>query len=91
MSGSPRTRRVELRVTDEEHALEEAAASALGVSLSEFFRAAARARAEEILAERSRIALSEAEAARFLDAIDHPERFAAGVGWLGDSPSALPS
>ena len=91
MPGSAKTRRVELRVTDEEHALEEAAASALGVSLSEFFRAAARSRAEEILAERSRIALSEDEAARFLDAIDHPERFAAGLSWLGDSPSVLPS
>jgi uncharacterized protein (DUF1778 family) len=89
MAGPAKTRRVELRVTDEEHALEEAAASALGVSLSEFFRVAARSRAEEILAERSRIALSDDEAAQFLDAIEHPERFAAGLAWLGDPPSVL--
>lgn len=91
MSAPSKTRRVELRVTDEEHALEQAAASALGVSLSEFFRSAARLRAEEILAERSRIALSDDEAARFLDAIEHPERFAPGLAWIGDPPAVLPS
>jgi uncharacterized protein (DUF1778 family) len=31
------------------------------------------------------------EAARFLDALDHPERFEAGLAWLADRPSVLPS
>ena len=91
MARSAKTRRIELRVTDEEHSLEEAAATALGVTLSEFFRQAARDSAEEVLAERSRIVLNDEEAARFLDALDLPERFEAGFAWLADRPSVLPS
>jgi uncharacterized protein (DUF1778 family) len=91
MASSAKTRRIEIRVTDEEHSLEEAAATALGVSLSEFYRRAARASAEEVLAERSRIVLNDEEAARFLDALDHPERFKAGLAWLADRPSVLPA
>jgi uncharacterized protein (DUF1778 family) len=88
---STKTRRIEIRVTDAEHSLEEAAATALGVTLSEFFRRAARESAEEVLAERSRILLDDQEAARFLDALDHPERFEAGLAWLADRPSVFPS
>jgi uncharacterized protein (DUF1778 family) len=91
MASSAKTRRIEIRVTDEEHSLEEAAATALGVTLSEFFRRAARESAEEILAERSRIELDDAEATRFLDAIEHPERFEASLAWLAAGPSVLPS
>lgn len=91
MASSAKTRRIEIRVTDEEHSLEEAAATALGVTLSEFFRRAARESAEEILAERSRIVLGDDEAARFLDALDHPQRFDAGLAWLADRRSVLPS
>ncbi len=91
MAGSAKTRRIEIRVSDEEHSLEEAAAAALGVSISEFFRRAARASAEEVMSERSRIVLDDQEAARFLDALDHPERFEAGLAWLADRPTALPS
>ncbi len=39
------------------------------MSLSEFYRRAARASAEEILAERSRITLDDDEATRFLEAL----------------------
>ncbi len=91
MTSTAKTRRIEIRVTDEEHSLEEAAAAALGVTLSEFFRRAARESAEEVLAERSRIVLNDEEAARFLDALDHPERFEPGLAWLADRPSVLPS
>jgi uncharacterized protein (DUF1778 family) len=91
MASTAKTRRIEIRVTDEEHQLEEAAANALGVTLSEFFRRAARSQAEEVLAERSRIVLSEEEAERFLDAVDHPERFEAGLVWVTDRPSVLPA
>jgi uncharacterized protein (DUF1778 family) len=86
-----KSRRIEIRVTDEEHAAEEAAARALGVTLSEFYRGAARARAEEILAERSRVVLDEHEANRFLDALEHPERFEHGLRRLAERPSVLPS
>jgi uncharacterized protein (DUF1778 family) len=91
MISSAKTRRIEIRVTEEEHSLEETAAAALGVTLSEFYRRAARASAEEVLAERSRIVLNEAEAARFLEALEHPERFEPGLTWLADRPSVLPS
>ena len=91
MATSARTRRVEVRVTDEEHKLEEAAAKALGVSLSEFYRHAARSRAEAVMAERSRIALSDTDAQKFLDALDHPARYAPKLGWLSERPSVLPS
>jgi uncharacterized protein (DUF1778 family) len=91
MASSAKSRRIEIRVTDEEHALEEAAAQTLGVTLSEFYRQAARTSAEDVLAERSRITLDEAEAVRFLDAIDHPERFEAGLQRLAERPSVLPS
>jgi uncharacterized protein (DUF1778 family) len=70
---SPKSRRIEVRLSDEERQLNAAAASALGESLSDFFRRAARIRAEEVLADRRAIVLSEEEAARFLDALERPD------------------
>ena len=58
MASPAKTRRIEIRVTDEEHSLEEAAATALGVTLSEFYRRAARESAEEVLAERFEVGLA---------------------------------
>ena len=69
-TASPKTRRIEVRLSDEERQLDAAAASALGESLSDFFRRAAQARAQEVLADQRTIALSEVEAARFLEALD---------------------
>jgi uncharacterized protein (DUF1778 family) len=65
-----RAQRLELRLSDEERNLDAAAASAVGETLSDFFRRAARARAEEVLADQRRLVLSEDEAIRFLDALD---------------------
>jgi uncharacterized protein (DUF1778 family) len=65
-----KTSRVEVRITEEERELDAAAAAAVGQSLSEFFRSAARARAESILAEHQRIVLDSDEAHRFLAALD---------------------
>ncbi len=65
-----RSRRVELRLTDEERSIDEAAASAVGESLSDFFRRAAASRAADVLADQRRITLTEEEAARFLDALE---------------------
>lgn len=91
MATRAKARRIEIRVSAEEHAAEAAAAKTIGVSLSEFYRQAARARADEILAERSRVVLDADSAARFLDALDHPERFESGLAWLAEPPSILSS
>lgn len=89
MAAPTKARRIEIRVSEEEHAVEVAAADAMGVSLSEFFRQAARARADEVLAERSRVVLDAESAARFLDALDHPGRFEPDLSWLAERPSVL--
>jgi uncharacterized protein (DUF1778 family) len=65
-----RTQRLELRLTDAERELDTAAASAVGETLSDFFRRAASSRASEVLADQRKIALSEDEAVRFLDALE---------------------
>lgn len=65
-----RTQRLELRLTDDERQLDSIAAKAVGETLSDFFRRAASARAQEVLADQLRIVLNEHEAARFLDALD---------------------
>jgi uncharacterized protein (DUF1778 family) len=65
-----RTQRLELRLTDDERQLDSAAATAVGETLSDFFRRAASARAQDVLADQKRIALNDEEAARFLDALD---------------------
>jgi uncharacterized protein (DUF1778 family) len=65
-----RTQRLELRLTDGERQLDSAAATAVGETLSHFFRRAASARAQEVLADQQRIVLSEDEATRFLNALD---------------------
>lgn len=70
---APKTRRIEVRLSDEERELDAAAALALGESLSDFFRRAARARAQEVLADQRTIALSELEATRFLEALERPD------------------
>jgi uncharacterized protein (DUF1778 family) len=67
-----RTQRLEVRLTDDERSLDVAAATAVGETLSDFFRRAARARAEEVLADQRDVALTEGEAARFLDALETP-------------------
>ena len=65
-----RTQRLELRLTDEERSTDQAAAAAVGESLSDFFRRAAANRAADVLADQRRIALTEDEAIRFLDALE---------------------
>jgi uncharacterized protein (DUF1778 family) len=65
-----RTQRLELRLTDNERQLDSVAATAVGETLSDFFRRAASARAQEVLADQQQIVLSEDEAARFLAALD---------------------
>ncbi len=66
-----RTQRLELRLTSGERQLDSAAATAVGETLSDFFRRAASARAQEILTDQRHIVLGDDEAARFLDALEN--------------------
>jgi uncharacterized protein (DUF1778 family) len=72
-----RTQRLELRLSNDERQLDSAAATAVGETLSDFFRRAASARAQEVLADQQQIALTEDEAARFLEALDEVDEDAA--------------
>ena len=73
-----RSQRIELRLTDEERQLDSAAATAVGETLSDFFRRAATARAQDVLADQQRIILSDDEAQRFLDALDEVDEETVG-------------
>jgi uncharacterized protein (DUF1778 family) len=84
---SSKSRRIEIRISDEERRLEEAAASELGQTLSEFVRQSARARAEEVLRERGRIILGDDAAGRFLAALDAETVAPGGLQELFDRPS----
>ena len=86
---SAKTRRIEVRMTDEERELEQAAAAARGQTLSEFVRQAARREAEQALAERTSIVLDSEEAARFLAALDDPDSFEPGLSALIEHPSVI--
>lgn len=88
-TASAKTRRIEIRMTDEERDLEQAAAAARGQTLSEFVRQAARREAEQVLAERTSIVLNPEEASRFLAALNDPSSFEAGLGRLTDRPSVF--
>jgi len=87
-----RTRRIEIRVTEDERALEEAAATTQGETVSEFVRRAARAEAERILAERTRIVVDDESAQRFLRALEEPGKAAErALRRLTEKPSVLAS
>jgi uncharacterized protein (DUF1778 family) len=90
-SASTKTRRIEIRITEEERSLEQAAATVNGETLSEFVRRAARREAERTLAERTRYVIDDEAAQRFLDALERrspdSER---GLRRLLEKPSVLP-
>ena len=87
-----RTRRIEIRVTEDERALEEAAASAQGETLSEFVRRAALREAEHVLLERTSFAVDDDAARRFLAALDQPSAdVERGLRRLLERPIVLPS
>ncbi len=91
-SRSPiKTRRIEIRITDEEHNLEQAAAAVSGETLSEFVRRAARREAERTLAERTRYILNDEAAQQFLTALEQSSPTSArGLRRLAEKPSVLP-
>jgi uncharacterized protein (DUF1778 family) len=87
-----KTRRIEIRITEEERSLEQAAATANGETLSEFVRQAARREAERTLAERTRYVVDDEAAKRFLAALEQPSTSAARkLRRLIEKPSILPA
>jgi uncharacterized protein (DUF1778 family) len=86
-----KTRRIEIRITEEERNLEQAAATANGETLSEFVRQAARREAERTLAERTQYVVDDEAAQRFLAALEQPSPNAErGLRRLTQKPSVLP-
>lgn len=86
-----KTRRIEIRITEEERSLEQAAAAVSGETLSEFVRRAARREAERTLAERTRYILDDKAAQRFLTALEQPSPTSErGLRRLTEKPSVLP-
>jgi uncharacterized protein (DUF1778 family) len=86
-----KTRRIEIRITEEERDLEQAAAAVSGETLSEFVRRAARHEAERTLAERTRYILDDEAAQRFLTALEQPSPTSErGLRRLLEKPSVLP-
>jgi uncharacterized protein (DUF1778 family) len=90
-TATTKTRRIEIRITEEERSLEQAAATANGETLSEFVRRAARREAERTLAERTRYIVDDEAARQFLAALEDPSPDAErGLRRLTDKPSVLP-
>lgn len=81
-TASAKTHRIEIRVTEEERGLEQAAAAATGQSLSEFVRQAARREAEQVITGATTVFLNESEARRFLAALDEPDSSEKGLRGL---------
>jgi uncharacterized protein (DUF1778 family) len=72
VSAEPRTTRRNLRVSPADDALISEAAAALGESVSEFLVTSGRARAEHVLADRTRFALDHPAWEAFQAALDRP-------------------
>jgi uncharacterized protein (DUF1778 family) len=90
-STTTKTRRIEIRITEEERDLEQAAAAASGETLSEFVRRAARHEAERTLAERTRYLLDDEASQQFLVALEQPSPSSERkLRRLTDKPSVLP-
>jgi uncharacterized protein (DUF1778 family) len=90
-SVTTKTRRIEIRITEEERNLEQAAAAVSGETLSEFVRRAARREAERTLAERTRYTLDDEAAQQFLAALEQPSPASErGLRRLIEKPSILP-
>lgn len=91
-NATTKTRRIEIRITEEERSLEQAAATANGETLSEFVRQAARREAERTLAERTRYLVDDEAAQRFLTALEQPSPNAKlKLRRLIEKPSVLPA
>ena len=68
----PKDRRFQLRASAREEKLIKVAAERQGVNVTDFILGAAREKAEETLADRTRFALQEDQWKRFMQALDRP-------------------
>jgi uncharacterized protein (DUF1778 family) len=69
-----KSRRFQLRATAGEESLIKVAAERQGVSVTDFILRAAREKAEEALADRTRFVLQEKQWKQFMDALERPAR-----------------
>jgi uncharacterized protein (DUF1778 family) len=69
---SPRSRRIDVRVSDEQNALIREAAALSGQTVTAFLLDAAQERARELIDERRHLVMSERAFARFAEALDAP-------------------
>lgn len=69
----PKTFRIDIRFSEDEHELCAEAALATGETLSDFFSRAAQGRAQEVLADQRALVVSDRVAIRFLDALDRTD------------------
>lgn len=86
-----KTHSIEIRITEKEHNLEQAAAVVSGETLNEFIRRAARHEAYRTLGERTHYILDDEAAQRFLTALEQPSPTSErGLRRLTEKPSLLP-
>jgi uncharacterized protein (DUF1778 family) len=70
----PKDRRFQLRASAREEKLIKVAAERQGVNVTDFILSAAREKAEETLADRTRFVLQEEQWKQFMQALDRPAR-----------------
>ena len=68
----PKDRRFQLRASAREETLIKVAAERQGVNITDFILSAAREKAEETLADRTRFVLQEEQWKQFMQALDRP-------------------
>jgi uncharacterized protein (DUF1778 family) len=73
MPSSVRSRRIDVRVTDEQDAIIREAAAAAGQTVTAFLLGAAEQRAQEILDERRHLVMSDRAFAAFAAALEAPD------------------
>lgn len=69
---NPRSRRIDVRVSDEQNALIREAAALSGQTVTAFLLEAAQERARALIDERRHLVMSEQAFARFAEALDAP-------------------
>ena len=82
----PRNRRFQLRATAAEEELIRAAAERQGVNVTEFIMQSARERAEQSLADQTRLVVDEKQSKAFLAALDRPAQDKPRLRYLFSEP-----
>jgi uncharacterized protein (DUF1778 family) len=82
MASTTRTRRIDVRVTDEQDALIREAADAAGLTVTGFLLGAAEERARAVLDARRHVVMSDRAFAAFAAALDSPDEHVPAIGEL---------